>query len=197
MKRTAGLRHAPLQAYSPALAEDLGKGLQRGGPNYELRPPAPAILPCGQHVPPRVRADRDGRTEVRFRRAGAERLHRQRVAGHLTAFLLFTLVVGCTPPGDPHDKAFWRAFCELPKSERLSEGAPGPPPQRTILPTPHTRAIGTHPSTGRRENVIPISRMPVETQQSAWTWPNFGSDAWWIINMRIGRFMRLYRKAKE
>lgn len=39
MKRTAGLRHAPLQAYSPALAEDLGKGLQRGGPNYELRPP--------------------------------------------------------------------------------------------------------------------------------------------------------------
>lgn len=83
-----------------------GKGIQRGRPDYEPRPPAPAILPSGHRAPPRVCDDRDDRAEARIRRVGAERLHRQRVAGHLTAILLFTLAVKRTPPGDLHGKAW-------------------------------------------------------------------------------------------
>lgn len=48
------------------------KGLQRGRPNYESRPPALAILPCNHRSPPRVCAGRDGRAEARILRAGAE-----------------------------------------------------------------------------------------------------------------------------
>ena len=101
-RSTAGCRHAPLQACSSAEAGDLWAGCRRGRPGiWSPGLPRLWVQPCGQRAPPRVCADREVRAEARFRREGTVRLLRHGMAGHLTAFLLFTLVVRRTPRAIP------------------------------------------------------------------------------------------------